>query len=63
MNGIDETSSALSLVKQLLQQCDGTGDVTLSKETLKLVLTTFIQQWNGDQERKRQDYKKVAGNA
>lgn len=60
MNGIDDTTSALALAKQILPECEGTGEITLSKATLKILLIGFINQWSGEQDRKRAEFKKVA---
>lgn len=59
MNGFDQSSTALSLAKQLLMECDGVGSLTLPKETLKIVLTSFVEQWKGEQDRKRSEFKKA----
>lgn len=63
MNGYDESATALSLAKQLMMDCEGGGTITLQKDTLKIVLMAYVQQWSGEQDRKRSDMKKVAGHA
>lgn len=60
MNGYDESSTMLSLAKQLLMDCERGREITLPSATLKLVLDAYIQQWASDQDRKRNDYKKAA---
>lgn len=59
-NGIDETSSAIALARQYLMDCNGTGDITVPKESMKLILTTFVNQWQNNQNLKRSEYKKAA---
>lgn len=58
--GFDETSSAMALAKQYLMSCNGAGDITLPKESLKLMLEAFVGQWKSDQDRKRNEFKKAA---
>lgn len=60
MNGFDQTSSALSLAKQLIMECEGKKEITLSTDTLKIVLMAFTQSWSNEQERKRSEFKKAA---
>lgn len=60
MNGFDSAATAMSLAKQLLTQCEGPGDITLSKETLKLVLCGYVQSWHAEQDKRRAEIKKVA---
>lgn len=63
MNGYDESGTILSLAKQIMMDCEGVGMITIQKDTLKLVLNAYVQQWNVAQDSKRSDYKKVATNA
>lgn len=58
-NGLDETSSILALARQYLMDCDGTGDITIPKESMKLILTSFVGQWQNNQNLKRSEYKKA----
>jgi hypothetical protein len=60
MNGVDDTTSAMALAKQILPACEGIGEITLPKATLKILLTGFVDQWKGEQDRKRSELKKVA---
>lgn len=57
--GLDETSSTLALARQYLMNCNGTGDITVPKESLKLILDAFVNQWQFNQNMKRADYKKA----
>lgn len=63
MNGFDQTATVMALAKQYIGMCDGTGDITLPKETLKIMLTAFTGIWHGHQDVKRAEFKKVAGSA
>lgn len=58
-NGFDETSSVLALARQYLMDCNGTGDITLPRESLKLILDAFVNHWQNNQNLKRADYKKA----
>lgn len=60
MNGVDDISSAMSLAKQWLMNCEGDGDITLPKETLRIMLMGFARQWHGEQDKKRSEFKKAA---
>lgn len=60
INGFDDTASAMALAKQYLMQCEGGGDITLPKETLKIILMGFTEHWKNEQDRKRSEFKKVA---
>lgn len=50
---------ALALAKQIKYQCEGTGEITLNKETLRIVLDAYIQQWFASQAKIRQGFEKV----
>ncbi len=56
---MDTKSTAYALAKQLKYQCEGVGDVTLSKDTLRIVLDGFIKDWDVTQVKIRQGFEKV----
>lgn len=56
----DEKSSVIALAKQLLMDCQAPGDITVPRESLKLILTAFTQNWLGEQDMRRSEFKKVA---
>lgn len=58
--GYDEVTTTASLAKSILMQCEGSGDITLPKDTLKIILMALLQSWNGQQELTRSTFKKVA---
>lgn len=60
VNGFDTTATGIALAKQILMECNGTGDVTLPKETVRAVLGAFLQAWQAQQDRTRSEFKKAA---
>lgn len=58
-NGMDENSTLVSLAKQYVMACEGDGDITLPKETLKLILMSVIQSWHVEQDKRRAELKKA----
>lgn len=52
-------ATAYALAKQLRYQCEGTGDVTMAKDTLNTVLDAFIEEWDASQVKIRQSFEKV----
>ncbi len=60
-NGMDDRSTAMSLARNLLMQCDDDkADITLPKGTLKIILTAFLGAWHQQQDVARSGYKKAA---
>ena len=55
----DEETTALSLVKHYQMQCEDKGDITLPKDSFKIILETFIKMWANNQSKTRMEYKKV----
>ena len=62
-DGFNYTGTALSVAKQYLMECEGSGTVTLNKETLKLILMEFIGTWKNQQQLASNAYPKVKTNA
>lgn len=60
MEGFDEKTTALALAKQLLMDCEGSGDITVPRGTLKIILVAFSKSWHDEQNRKRSELKKAA---
>jgi hypothetical protein len=58
--GLNQTGTALSLAKQLLMECEGEGNVTIPRETLKIVLMEFIGSWKHQQVQVSANFPKVA---
>lgn len=58
--GVNNHGTALALAKQLLMQCESSGDITLPKETLKIVLKEFVGAWQTQQVNTVATFKKVA---
>ena len=56
---MDKKTTALALAKQLKYDCEGSGDVTLNKDTLRIVLEAFIEDWNMVQTKVRHGFEKV----
>lgn len=56
---MDMKATAYALAKQLKYQCEGSGDVTLMKDTLNIVLDAFIEEWDRSQVKLRQSFEKV----
>ena len=56
---MDKKTEALGLAKQLMYSCDGDGDITLRKDTLKIVLEAFIEDWVISQGKIRQAFERV----
>lgn len=54
-----DPGTAINLTKQLLSECDGDGDITLPKATLRIVFEYMIQSWSGQQEAIKSGYRKV----
>lgn len=50
---------AIGLAKQIRYDCEGSGDITLNKETLRIVLDGFIENWVVSQGKVRQGFEKV----
>lgn len=61
MSGVNDAATGMALAKQLLMQCEGDGDITLPKETLRIALFPLIQSWHGEQDKKRSEFKKAVG--
>lgn len=45
----DTFASGLSLVKQLKRECEGTGEITMPKSTLMLILSAYEKAWREKQ--------------
>lgn len=60
MSGFDTSSTALSLAKQYLMECESGGDIVLPKETLKIMLLAFVNQWKNEQDKTRSAFKRAA---
>lgn len=58
--GYDDATTTVSLAKSILMQCEGVGDITLPKDTLKIIIMALLQSWNGQQELTRSTFRKVA---
>lgn len=56
---MDTRATAHALAKQLRYQCEGSGDILLNKDTLRLVLDAFIEDWGIMQGKIRQSFEKV----
>lgn len=56
---MDNRTTALALAKQLKYECEGTGEITLNKETLRIVLEAFIEDWTTMQSKVRHGFEKV----
>lgn len=59
MNGYDEFSSTVSLAKQLLMECQDSGEIKLSKQTVKLICESLVFQWSGKQQQTMSQFKKA----
>ena len=57
---MNDSASAFAIAKQLSYDCEGSGDVTLPKGTLKIVLDSYIALWQNSQANTRATYKKVS---
>lgn len=57
--GMNSHATAIALSKQLLMQCDPPGNITLPKETLKIILHEFIGAWQNQQIITSASFKKV----
>lgn len=60
MNGYDPTGTGVALAKQILMDCQGEGNITLPKETLRIVVDAFILSWKGQQDKTRSGFQKAA---
>ena len=58
--GINDRGSTLSLAKQILMDCEGEGNISLPKSTLKIVLMEFINGWKTQQQVVASSFAKVA---
>lgn len=56
---MDKKTTALSLAKQLKYECEGSGQITLNKDTLTIILEAFIEDWQTAQAKTRQTFEKV----
>ena len=58
--GVNNTATTLSLAKQLLMECEGTGDISIQRATLKIILMEFIGSWKNQQQQISASFPKVA---
>jgi hypothetical protein len=56
---MDKKTEALGLAKQILYDCEGDGDITVPKETLRIILNAFVDEWIFAQGKIRQSFEKV----
>ncbi len=56
---MDNRATALALAKQIKYDCEGDGDIVLNKNTLRIVLEAFIEDWNITQTKIRQGFEKT----
>ncbi len=56
---MDKKTTALSLAKQIKYECEGEGNITLNKDTLRIILEAFIEDWQTAQSKTRQTFEKV----
>lgn len=56
---MDHQTTALALAKQIKYDCEGSGEITLNKDTLRIVLEAFIENWTTAQTKARQGFEKV----
>lgn len=56
---MDTRTTAISLAKQIQYDCEGSGEITLNKETLRIVLEAFIEDWTVMQVKTRQGFEKA----
>lgn len=57
MDGFDEETTGLSLARQLHGECEGRGDITIPKSTLRIVLNNYIELWSQKQQATLDSYK------
>lgn len=57
---MNDNASAFAIAKQLSYDCEGSGDITLPKGTLKIVLDAYMSLWQTSQVNTRATYKKVS---
>lgn len=56
---MDKRTTALALAKQIKYDCEGSGEIVINKDTLRIVLEAFIEDWNVMQTKIRQGFEKV----
>jgi hypothetical protein len=56
---MDNRTTAISLAKQIRYDCEGDGQITINKSTLKIVLDAFIEDWTFTQAKVRQSFEKA----
>lgn len=56
---MDYRTTAFTLAKQLKYDCEGSGTITLNKDTMNIILDVFIADWLATQGKIRQGFEKV----